>query len=120
MKAYLPKSFQREARNDGVLDEDCREAIRKVEMGLIDASLGGRLMKQPTGNRGAPRGSRAGVFYKRREVALFLHICAKSGKANLSKSELAEYLKLAQSREKLTETKLEALAATRGWRELEI
>jgi len=122
MKAYLPKSFQRQARNDAVSDEDCQEAIRKAERGLIDATLGGGLIKQriPTGNRGAARGSRAVVFYKRGEVAVFLHIFAKNRKANLSESELAEYLKLAGFLEKLTETKLKELAATRGWRELEI
>ncbi len=122
MKAYLPKSFQREARNQGASDEDCQEAIRKAERGLIDAALGGGLIKQriPTGDRGAAKGSRAVVFYKRGEVAVFLHIFAKSRKANLSKSELAEYVTLAQFLEKLTETKLQELAATRGWRELEI
>jgi RelE toxin of RelE / RelB toxin-antitoxin system len=55
MKAYLPKSFQRQARNERVSDEDCREAIRKAERGLIDAILGGQLIKQriPMGDRGA-------------------------------------------------------------------
>ena len=122
MRGYLPKSFQRQARNGGVSDEDCQEAIRKAEKGLIDAPLGRGLIKQrvATGNRGAARGSRAVVFYKRGEVAVFLHIFPKSRKANLSKSELAEFLKLAQFLEKLTETKLTELAATRGWRELEI
>ncbi len=122
MKAYLPRSFQRQARNEGVSDKDCQEAIRKAERGLIDAALGGGLIKQriATGNRGAARGSRAVVFYKRGKVAVFQHIFPKSCKANLSQSELAEYLKLAQFLEKLTETKLKELADAKGWRELEI
>ena len=122
MKAYLPKSFQREAKSDGVSDEDCREAIRRAERGLIDAELGGRLIKQriPRGNQGAAKGSRAVVFYKRGEVAVFLHIFSKSDKANLRKSELAEYLKLAKALEELTESKLQELGATRGWREIAI
>ncbi len=122
MKAYLPKSFQREAKSDGVSNEDCQEAIRRAESGLIDADLGGRLIKQriPRGGQGAARGLRTVIFYKRGEVAVFLHIFAKSDKANLRKSELAEYLKLAQSLEALTEAKLKELGATRGWKELEI
>lgn len=44
----------------------------------------------------------------------------KSGKANLTKSELAEYLTLAQSLEKLTDAKLAELGAKKGWRELKI
>jgi hypothetical protein len=122
MRAYLPRSFQRQARNEGASDEDCQEAIRKAERGLIDANLGGGLIKQriATGNRGAARGSRAVVFYKRGEIAVFLHIFAKGRKANLSKSELAEYLKLARFLETLTETTPKELAATKGWKELEI
>lgn len=62
MKAYLPKSFQRQAGNEGVSEEDCQEAIRKAERGLIDASLGGGLIKaencygQPGGCEGVTGG----------------------------------------------------------------
>ncbi len=45
---------------------------------------------------------------------------AKSRKANLNKSELAEYLKLSHGLEGLTEAKLKELAATKGWRELKL
>jgi hypothetical protein len=122
MHVYLPKSFQRDAKRDGVTDEECREAIRKAEGGLIDASLGGGLIKQriATGNRGAAKGSRAVVFYRRGELAVFLHVFAKSRRANLTKSELNEYLKLARFLEELTAAKLKELAATEGWRELEL
>jgi hypothetical protein len=121
MKAYLPKSFQREAKSDGISDEDCQEAIRKAESGLIHADLGGGLIKQriPRCNQGAARGSRAVVFYKRGEVAVFLHMFPKSRKANLTKAELAMYLKAAQEYEKLTEKDFIALG-TKGWRQLEI
>ena len=105
MHVYLTRSFQRDAKRDGVTDDDCREAIRRAESGLIDATLGGGLIKQriATGNRGAAKGSRAVVFYRRAEVAVFLHVFPKSRKANLTKSELAMYLKAAQELEKLSE-----------------
>jgi len=101
MRVYLPRLFQRDAKRDGVTDNDCKEAIRKAESGLIDVALGGGLIKQriATGNRGAAKGSRAIVFHKR---------------------ELAAYLKLARVLEGLTEAKLKELAATEGWRELEL
>lgn len=122
MRAYLTRSFDRDAKRDGISDEDCQEAIRKAERGLIDADLGGGLIKQriPRGNQGAARGSRAVVFYRRAEVAVFLHIFPKSRKANLTKSELAEYLKAAQVLEKLSEKEFLASQATKGWRLLEI
>jgi hypothetical protein len=122
MHIFLSRAFHRDAEREGVTDEDCREAIRKAEKGLIDATLGGGLIKQrmATGNRGAAKGSRAVVFYKRAEVAVFLHVFAKSRKANLTKSELAAYLQLARILEGLTEAKLKALVATEGWRELKL
>jgi hypothetical protein len=121
MKAYVPKSFGREAEKQGISEEDCRTAIRKAESGLIDADLGGGLIKQriPRSNLGAARGSRAIVFYKRDKVAVFLHLFPKSAKANLKKSELAMYLELAHSLERLTEFELAALGRERGWREIE-
>lgn len=103
-------------------DADCQEAIRRAERGLVDADLGGRLIKQriPRGNQGAARGSRALVFYKRGGIAVFLHIFSKSDKANLTKSELADYLEFAKSLGELMQAKLRELSATRGWREIEI
>ena len=73
MQIYLPRSFQRDAKRVGVTDEDCREAMRRAESGLIDATLGGGLIKQriATGNRGAAKGSRAVVFYRRGRVGGF-------------------------------------------------
>ena len=122
MNAYLPKSFQREADSNGVSDEDCREAIRRAERGLIDADLGQGLIKQriSRGNQGAARGSRAVVFYRRGKVAVFLHIFPKSKKANLTKSELTMYSRAGQEFAKLTDKELTALSAKQGWRELEI
>lgn len=122
MKTYLPKSFQREANSGDITDEDCREAIRKAERGLIDADLGGGLIKQriPRNNQGAARGSRAVVFYRRGRIAVFLHVFPTSKKANLTKLELAMYSRAAQELAKLTEEQLRFLSATRGWRELEI
>ncbi len=60
------------------------------------------------------------VFYRRAEVAMFLHLFAKSAKANLTKSELDLYLKAAYELAKLTEEQLSALSATRGWRTLDL
>jgi hypothetical protein len=122
MRVYLPRSFQRDAKRDGVTDNDCQETIRKAEKGLIDASLGGGLIKQrvATGNRGAAKGTRAIVFYRRGDLAVFLHIFPKSRKANLTKSELAVYLKFARFLEGLSEAKLKELVAAEGWRELKL
>jgi hypothetical protein len=120
MRVYLTKLFQRDAKDVGISDDGCQDAIRKAEKGLVDANLGGGIIKQriARGNRGAAKGSRAIVFYKLAEVAIFLHIFAKKAKANLSKSELAAYQRAAEEFEKLSEKEFGALVATNGWREL--
>ncbi len=122
MHVFLTRAFYRDAERFGVTDEDCREAIRKAERGLTDATLGGGLIKQriATGNRGAAKGARAVVFYRRAEVAVFLHIFPKSRKANLTKSESAMYLKAAQELEKLSEKEFLASVRANGWRQLGI
>ncbi|MGA8585778.1 MAG: type II toxin-antitoxin system RelE/ParE family toxin [Roseiarcus sp.] len=122
MHIFQSREFRRDAERDGVRDEDCEKAVRKAESGLIDAALGGGLIKQriATGNRGAAKGSRAVIFYKRGELAVFLHVFPKSHKASLTKSELIEYLKIARSLEGLTEAKLNELVAAQGWRELKL
>jgi hypothetical protein len=122
MIAYLTRSFDREAKREGISDEDCQQAVRKAEKGLIDVELGGGLIKQriARGNQGASRGSRAIVFYRRGAIAVFLHIFPKNRKANLSNLELELYRQAARELEKLTEIQLLAARDKRGWRELQI
>ncbi|MBY6242764.1 type II toxin-antitoxin system RelE/ParE family toxin [Methylosinus sp. Sm6] len=122
MDIHIPKSFQREAKKAGISDEDCRAVIEKAERGLIDADLGGRLIKQriPRGALSAARGSRAVVFYRRGKLAVFLHLFSKSAKANLTDSESAEYLELARFLDRLTDAELHALGEQRGWRKIEL
>lgn len=117
MEAYLPKSFRREAYKAGVNEDHCRAAIRKAESGLIDADLGGGLIKQRIG---ASKGSRAVIFYRRGKVAVFLHVFPKNRKANLTKSELEVYLKLARAIDALTEGRVKEMVATNAWSKLEL
>lgn len=122
MKAYLPKSFLRQAEKSQVSENDCKAAIIKAEKGLIYADLGGGLIKQdiPRNNLSGARGARGIIFYRKGSVAVFLHLFPKSAKANLTKSESDLYLKLAETLERLTEAKLKELGETKGWKEIEI
>jgi hypothetical protein len=120
MRIYLTRGFVRDASGE-VTDENCRETIRKAENGLLDADLGGGLIKQriPRKGQGASRGFRAILFYKRGELAIGLHMFPKSKKANLTDTELTAYLNLARLLDKLNEAQLEELAHKRGWRAIE-
>ena len=120
MKVYLSRQFQKDSKKDGISDEEYKEAINKAENGLIDAVLGGGLIKQriAKNNRGAAKGFRAIVFYKPGSHAIFLHLFRKNEKANLSRVELELYRKFAEQLDTLDETKLADLLAN-GWRLLQ-
>ena len=51
---------------------------------------------------------------------MFLHVFPKSRKANLSKSELVQYLNAAQELAEIADDRFGALSAARGWRKLTI
>jgi hypothetical protein len=122
VEIHLPKSFQRDANKAGISEEDCRTAVEKAERGLIDADLGGGLIKQriARGNLSAARGSRAIVFFRRGKLAVFLLLFAKNAKANLTDSESAELRELARALDRLTDAELQALGERRGWRKVEL
>jgi len=122
MHLYLPSNFQRQSSKEGLTDEDLKTAVRRAEKGLIDADLGGHLIKQriPRSGQGAARGFRAVFFYKRGEVSVGLHLFPKSSKGNLSRGELEAYLKLARSFDEFTDGQLAELTAERRWKVLNI
>ena len=101
---------------------DCEEAVRRAERGLVDADLGGRLIKQriARGNQGAARGSRAVIFYKRGRVAVFLRLFAKSGSANLDDSDLMALRRLALEFDKQTDEQLDNTGNERRWKKIEL
>jgi hypothetical protein len=120
MRAFMTRAFRRDATRQGVEARDCIAALDRALRGLVDADLGGMLIKQriARGSSGAARGSRAIIFYKRGDLAVFLHLFAKSDKANLSQVELREYAKFARYLESLTEDALHSLSVNGKWTEL--
>jgi hypothetical protein len=67
-----------------------REAIARAERGLIDADLGGGLIKQRVARQGMGRsgGYRSIVAYRAGSKAFFLHGFAKSDRDNIGEDEL--------------------------------
>lgn len=67
--------------------------------GLIDADLGGGLIKQRVARQGQGRsgGFRTIIAYRAGERSVFVYGFAKSDRANLNAHELAVYQRLAQT-----------------------
>ena len=84
---------------EGITDKSLREAIRRAEQGLIDADLGGSLIKQRVARHGQGRsgGHRVIVAYRAMGRAIFLFGFAKKERDNVISDELAFLLELAEN-----------------------
>ncbi|MGA9071208.1 MAG: type II toxin-antitoxin system RelE/ParE family toxin [Terracidiphilus sp.] len=91
MRIFKTRWFTRFARQEGLLDDFLIEAIQRAERGLIDADLGGGLIKQRLARQGQGRsgGYRAIIAYRAENKAFFLHGFAKSDQENISEDELS-------------------------------
>ncbi|MCW5700805.1 MAG: type II toxin-antitoxin system RelE/ParE family toxin, partial [Rhodospirillales bacterium] len=65
MRVFKTKPFARFADREGIADAELREAILRAEDGLIDADLGGGVIKQRIARKGQGKsgGFRSIVLY---------------------------------------------------------
>ena len=90
MRIFKTKWFARFARHEQIMDAGLREAIDRAERGLIDADLGGGLIKQRVARQGKGRsgGYRTIIAYRAKSRAVFLYGFAKSEMENISANQL--------------------------------
>lgn len=97
MRFYQVKRFARFARDEGILNSSLIEAVERAARGLVDADLGGGLIKQRVARKGQGRsgGYRTLIAFRSGETAVFLFGFAKSDRANIDPAELAALRELA-------------------------
>jgi hypothetical protein len=90
MRIFKTKWLARFARREGIDDRSLRAAIERAEQGLIDADLGGGLIKQRVARpgRGRSGGYRMIVGYRVKNRAVFLLGFAKNERENIEDNEL--------------------------------
>lgn len=90
MPIYKLKSFARFARAEDIDDGSLAEAVERAARGLIDADLGGGLIKQRVARKGRGRrgGYRVMIAFRAGDFAVFLFGFAKSAQANLDDRQL--------------------------------
>ncbi len=90
MRIFTTKGFARFARREKIADKSLREAIAQAERGLVEADLGGGLVKQRLARPGEGRrgGYRTIIAYRKEDRAVFLFGFAKSEKDNIEDDEL--------------------------------
>jgi hypothetical protein len=113
MRIFRTKPFARFADHEGIDDAVLCDAIRRAEKGLVDADLGGGVIKQRIARKGRGRsgGFRSIVLFRRGERAFFVYGFAKSGRDNIRKDELEAFRALAGEMLGLNETALTAAMA---------
>lgn len=97
MRIFKTKPFTRFARKARLRDTALREAIDRAGRGLIDADLGGGVIKQRIAREGSGRsgGFRTIILFQAGERCFFVHGFAKSEKDNIGPEELAAFRLLA-------------------------
>jgi len=99
VRTFKTKWLARFARRERIADKSLREAIERAERGLIDADLGGGLIKQRVARQGQGRsgGYRTIVAFRAGERAVFLYGFAKNALGNISPDELSILRKVAEN-----------------------
>lgn len=92
MRVYKTKWLGRFARRERITDASLLEAIERAERGIIDADLGGGLIKQRVARPGQGRsgGYRMIVVYRTKDRAVFLYGFAKSERENIEAADLED------------------------------
>lgn len=97
IRIYANRWFAKFAAKEKISDATLAQAVHRAEIGLIDADLGGGLIKQRLARQGSGKsgGYRSIMIFRSGERAIFVFAFAKSDKANLSAAELKAYRKAA-------------------------
>ena len=98
MRVFTTKVFARFARKERIDDRRLCEVIARAGRGLIDADLGGSLIKQRVARRGGGRsgGYRTVIAYRAAQRSVFLYGFGKSERDNIDQRELDDLKKLAK------------------------
>jgi hypothetical protein len=98
MLVFKTKWFQKWATKEGLRDEALVSAIEEMTNGLIDADLGGHVVKKRVALSGrGKRGSlRTLLAFRLEEKAFFIYGFAKNERANITQKELKALKLLAE------------------------
>lgn len=93
MRVFVAKSFARFADREGIGDSELREAVERANRGLIDADLGGGVIKQRIARRGEGRsgGYRSIILFLKGARAFFVFGFAKKDRGNITTKELQAF-----------------------------
>lgn len=110
MRIFKTKAFDKFAQKNHITDAELFEAVMRAEQGLIDADLGGNIIKQRIAREGQGRsgGFRSFIVYRLNENSYFVAAISKNARDNISAQELTALKELAKAYAKLTPQQIES------------
>jgi hypothetical protein len=98
MQAFKIKAFSKWASGEGLSDDALASAVVEMDKGLIDAKLGGQVVKKRVAlpGRGKRGSTRTLVAFRKGNKAFFIYGFAKNERANISDKELRALKMLAK------------------------
>jgi hypothetical protein len=111
VRIFKSRWFQRFAKREGITDSALEDAANRAGRGLIDADLGGEVIRQRIARpgHGKSKGYRAIVFFRRGARAFFMYGFPKSQRANIDDHELKQFKAAAKHVLALSERQLAEL-----------
>jgi hypothetical protein len=121
LRIFKTKWFDKFASKNGIDDLTLVEAVERAKNGLIDADLGGGVIKQRIARegQGKSRGYRSIIVINYKDRAFFVFGFPKNEQDNLRQDEVWEYREMAQSLLSTTEKDLSKLLARGKFVEIE-
>lgn len=112
-RVLLVRGFARAARSVGLTPAAIAATAAEIEAGLIDARLGGVLIKKriAIGGRGKRGGLRSVLAYRHGDRMVFLYLFAKNERETISQAEQAALAELGTVYLGLSDAALDGLVA---------
>ena len=118
MRILVDGKNDKDVKSYGLDDEAIKQAAKEITQGLIDADLGGGLIKKriARGNRGKSAGWRCLIVRHSDDIAVLVHLFPKGEKANITAKEKKNLLKLAKIIRNTSVVDILATAKREKWR----
>lgn len=97
MRVFKTRAFHKWAKKAPVTDQTLRKSVDEIKTGLVEAELGGGVVKKRVSitGRGKRGGARTIVAFKSGKNIFFIYGFAKNERSNITKTELIAFKKLA-------------------------
>lgn len=120
LRTYLGRNFVKFTRKEKIGEAQLCKTIEDIENGIIDADLGGGVIKQRISRQGQGKsgGYRVLILFKFEDKAVFVHGFAKNDMANISPEKERELKQLARFILPLSVEKIDLLLAKGDFTEI--